>query len=464
MRKTQQTWIAAIGGFTLFILMSLSVFAETIDTLQAQHALDQALAESVLDEQGNIYRNAVIAIDAPKQNFTYSGAAGVARADTEEAMTVDHQFHIASMGKSMTAVIILQLWEEGMLGEHGLDATLEELEAFPDAVLDQLHVLDGVSYGRTITVRQLLQHTTGIKDYNKDDEHGIEEDYPDMGFALNSLTGIFMLDEEKGAEAMIRCVHEGLPEGCTPEDYYYGSSALSHWDYESWVQDPTNKLAGILNFYLGGMNRTPLFAPGEEMYYSNTNYVILGLLIEQLTGNSLHHELRTRIFDPLGMHASYETYATDPPASQWEKNVSDCWAEGQPLMSYHVNLSMDWAAGGEMSTVSDLTAYLRAIAKGDLFHHETTVQEMLKTPSVGARTYGCGIEVEQTEAGMILYHGGSYGSWMIYYPESNVVFVGTINDEDNSHARMFALQKQVYRILEQAGLTLPIPEYIKTHK
>jgi CubicO group peptidase (beta-lactamase class C family) len=83
------------------------------DAAQANRALDAALARSVVDEDGNVYRNAVIYVDAPNQNFAYAGAAGMARADTRESMTVDHQFFIASVGKPMTAVIIFQLWEEG---------------------------------------------------------------------------------------------------------------------------------------------------------------------------------------------------------------------------------------------------------------------------------------------------------------------------------------------------------------
>jgi len=70
----------------------------------ARQQLDAALVRAVTDEKGKIYRNAVIRIEAPEYDFTYTGAAGTARADTGEAMTVDHQFTIASVGKTMTAV------------------------------------------------------------------------------------------------------------------------------------------------------------------------------------------------------------------------------------------------------------------------------------------------------------------------------------------------------------------------
>ena len=70
--------------------------------------------------------------------YTYTGADGVARADTGEMMTSDHQFAIASVGKPMTAVIIYQLWEEGKFGPRGLDATIAELGVFPPEVIDSL--------------------------------------------------------------------------------------------------------------------------------------------------------------------------------------------------------------------------------------------------------------------------------------------------------------------------------------
>lgn len=66
------------------------------DAGRANRALDAALARSVVDEDGNVYRNAVIYVDAPNQNFAYAGAAGAARADTGENMAVDHQFFISA--------------------------------------------------------------------------------------------------------------------------------------------------------------------------------------------------------------------------------------------------------------------------------------------------------------------------------------------------------------------------------
>jgi D-alanyl-D-alanine carboxypeptidase len=417
----------------------------------ATQALETALADSVTDENGETYRNAVIYVEAPNQNFVYTGAAGTARADTGEPMTVEHQFEIASIGKTMTAVIIMQLWEEGALGPNGLDATLEELQAFPPEVLDVLHIIDGVSYGREITVRHLLNQTTGLRDLLNDNAKELGDDYPEyMGYAPGSLNHTVIFDEERGFEAMMRCVHEGQPEGCALEDYHLAYT-WPHWDYQAWQNDPTDKMAGLLNFFLDGANENALWQPGEGFHYSDTNYVILGLLIEELTGNSLHYELRDRIFDPLGMDATYMSYATNPPASQWENRVADHWAAGYPLISSGVNLSMDWSGGGEFSTVSDLNTFIRALANNELFENEATLEEMVTRPEAHDEPYAAGIVVLPADDGLLLHHSGSSGCWVEYHTAHDLSVAGMVGEMDDVE-RFIQLRADIYEALDSAGM------------
>jgi len=419
----------------------------------AKQRLDAALVRAVTDENGKIYRNAVIRIDAPDYGFTYVKAAGIARVDTGEAMTIDHQFTIASVGKTMTSVVILQLQEEGALGEKGLDATLADLNAFPSEVLDALHKINGISYGREITVRQLLNQTSGLKDVLMDDEHGIGDDYPKeyRGYAPGSLNGVVVFDKEKGFEAMMRCLKEGIPAGCSRDDYYL-SYTWPQWDYQAWVANPTNKMAGLLNFYMGGMNETALWKPGMAFHYADTNYIILGLLIEKLTSNSLHQEFRTRIFDPLGMDHTYLAYSTNPSTEPWEGQHSDHWGSNTPLITNGLNLSMDWGAGGEVSTVQDLSVFTRAVATGKLFQQEATLKEILRLPEGIERPfYAAGIIAWPTGDGLILHHNGAPGSWIEYHTAYNLSIVGTVNDLDRPD-RFMALRGDIYSALAEAGL------------
>ena len=419
----------------------------------ARQRLDEAIIRAVTDENGKIYRNAVIRIDAPDYGFTYVNAAGIARVDTGEGMTIDHQFTIASVGKTMTSVVILQLQEEGALGEKGLDATLADLNAFPPEVLDALHKINGISYGREITVRQLLNQTSGLKDVLMDDEHGIGDDYPKeyRGYAPGSLNGVVVFDKEKGFEAMMRCLKEGIPAGCSRDDYYL-SYTWPQWDYQAWVADPTNKMAGLLNFYMGGMNETALWKPGMAFHYADTNYIILGLLIEKLTGKSLHQELRTRIFDPLGMDHTYLAYSTNPSTEPWEGQHSDHWGSNTPLITNGLNLSMDWGAGGEVSTVQDLSVFTRAVATGKLFQQEATLKEIFRLPEGIERPfYAAGIITWPTDDGLILHHNGAPGSWIEYHTAYNISIVGTVNDLDRPD-RFMALRGDIYSALAEAGL------------
>ncbi len=433
------------------LVFGCTVNSPTINAEAANSRLDAILDAAVRDENGDVYRNAAIQISMP--GYEYSGAAGIAREDTGELMTVDHQFAIASVGKPMTSVIIYQLWEEGAFGPAGLDTTLAELGVFPPEVIKELHKIDGISYGDQITIRHLLVQTSGLKDVLYDDENGLGEDYDlPLGSAPNSLNGVIILDENSGADALLDCVKNGVPAGCTVEDYYLGKT-WKPWDYEAWQADPTDRMAGLINFYLSGMNESAIAPPGEQFHYADTNYMILGLVIEHVTGNSLHHELRARIFDPLGMDDTYLRHATDPAYEDYEHALADQWGMGEPMFSLGMNISMDWGGGGEVSTLADLTTFIRALGKGELFQDEATLTEMFKVPEVNTEgPYGSGILVQQTPDGFVIHHNGSNGTWAEYNSAYDLAFVGTIDDLDQS-MKLQAVRGDVYDALVKSGLS-----------
>jgi D-alanyl-D-alanine carboxypeptidase len=408
---------------------------------QLHEELDLLVSASTQGKDNQEYLNAVVLLDSPQHSFTFRGASGFAQARTP--MTPDHQFYIESITKTFTATIVLQLAEEGRLGPKGLEATLGDLEVFPPEVLDQLHRIEDRSYGSSITVDQLVRHRTGMKNFTYDDENGRVADYPDQSFAPNSLLGLFANDPVKGLAGLLSCAREHLPEGtdparhigdhgipeeCDRSSYYFFSPPFEHWDYGAWKKDPNDRLAGLLNFYLSGMNQTALFPPGEEFAYTDTNYLVLGLLIEKVTGNSLHSELRRRIFGPLKMGRTYMSYATDPSADGYQKKLSELWALGLPIVKLGVNRSMMWTDAGIVSTVDDLNAFIRALAAGRLFKDESTLETMLTLPAGEKKGYGRGIGVDRTTDDMILFHGGGAASLMIYQTKADISFIGTMND------------------------------------
>jgi len=359
--------------------------------------------------------NPVFEIWSPGQDFRHKVALGKARADSDTLMTAEHQFHIASIGKTMTSAIVLQLWEQGLLGDEGLDVPLTELSVLPAEAISKLHVLDGVSYGEKITIRQMLNHSSGLKDAHIDDADGVAADYD--GPAPGSLLINFITAAQKLAAGMGGSETEAAFKSWVP------------WD----PQKPDDPQAGVVNYYLNQMAHAPVGPPGKQYHYSDTAYVILGLVIEHLTGRSLHSQLRERIFDPLGLDHTYLTYATDPESEKWQFDVADFYLGPLAAVTAGVNMSFDWAGGGEVSTASDLNQFLHGLLSGKLFQRAETLDEMtrwhtlpgLTEPTVG---FGLGIYNSRYPSGIdIQGHGGAWGGMMFYEPASDTYISGTVN-------------------------------------
>lgn len=436
--------------------------------------LDRVVAASTPGVADPAPRNVVVLLDAPQHSFTYRQASGIADGGSRTPMTPDHQFYIESITKTFTATIVLQLAEEGRLGENGLEATLGELEVFPPEVLDQLHRIEGRSYGADITVGQLVRHRTGMKNFTYDDEGGQVADYPGRPFAPNSMLGVLLGDPENGLAGLLGKIQARLPEGRSaarqlaehglPEDleadsYWLFSAPFAHWDYQAWRQDPTSRMSGLLNFYLSGMNETALFPPGESFAYTDTNFLVLGLLIEKVTNSSLHAQLRQRIFDPLGMRRTYMSYATRPPVDAYRGELSELWAlDDLPIVGLGLNRSMMWSDAGIVSTVDDLNTFIRALVGGRLFHEASTWETMTALPEGEQMGYGCGIVVDRRGEDTILFHTGGAASWMIYYPNADISFVGTMNDATASgRTRLGAVHQGFAEALAAAGIQARSP-------
>lgn len=354
---------------------------------ELQQVIDLALAqEDIL--------NAVLRVDAPDQDFSWKGAGGLADPATGEVMTTEHAFRIASTTKPMTATIILQLIEEGYFS---LDTTLGELfgpQDLPDGyTVADLHVIDGVKRGDEITVRQLLNHSTGMKDYIFDSADGGNFSEGSLFYAI--LTDVISED---------------------------GSGISTH----QW--SPEELLTAYLEL---GLAENALFKPGQRHYYSDTNYLLLGMLIEKVTGMALADQYRLRIFAPLGMTHTYlewyEPSLSDPLAHHFF-NLEELGVGNVDLVAVGLNTSTDWAGGGLVSTVKDLNTFLQALVEGELFQEDATLEMMTEWISAGASTfYGLGLGKENLAGQIVWGHSGFWGSAMIYLPDKNLTVSLAIN-------------------------------------
>ncbi|WP_457029419.1 serine hydrolase domain-containing protein [Kitasatospora sp. P5_F3] len=277
-------------------------------------ALDRALRDVV--EIGGT--SAALGRVVQDGRTVWQGAAGKADLDSGAAARADGRFRIGSTTKTFVATVVLQLVAERKVQ---LDAPIERY--LPGAVPN----------GANITVRQILNHTSGLFSYTGDPRLGLSE--------------------------------EGLPQ-------WVASGR--------WTGYRAQDLLAIAN------EHQPEFAPGTDWSYSNTNYIVAGLLIEKVTGRSWAQEVERRIIRPLGLRDTSmpETSTAVPgPHAKGYLMLGDTRVDVTRL-----NPSMAGAAGAGISTTADLTRFNAALLGGRLLRPAELAE--MKTPSPQALGRGIG--------------------------------------------------------------------------
>ncbi len=199
------------------------------------------------------------------------------------------------------------------------------------------------------------------------------------------------------------------------------------------------------------------FPPGEGCGYSNTNYVLLGLVIEQVTGRSAAQEMTTRLIEPLGLtstfldeegaplttlaHGYADTELAGPvmgldallQALVWlipgEFVLEGYWLDG----TYMMHPTFAWTAGGLVSSPRDLATFMRAWVRGELASPAAMEEVLDYTDCVilgNGASYGLGIQSIETEYGEAIGHGGlhfGYETTNYHLPGTDSGFVITAN-------------------------------------
>jgi CubicO group peptidase (beta-lactamase class C family) len=183
-------------------------------------------------------------------------------------------------------------------------------------------------------------------------------------------------------------------------------------------------------------NGTPDFVPGEEgqWNYSNTGYILLGMILEKATGESLADLYQARIFDPLGLESAVLVEGVPEPGQittkgyYWEPSTKD----GERIDGTNANLSQAWAAGAAAMTAEDLATYGHALTAGEFFHNPETLAEMLAfNPDAGGSLapYGLGL-LDFAGDGSVWGHAGEtlgYQSLWFTDPDKGILVVGWTN-------------------------------------
>jgi D-alanyl-D-alanine carboxypeptidase len=193
---------------------------------------------------------------------------------------------------------------------------------------------------------------------------------------------------------------------------------------------------------------TPSFPPGQGFAYSDTGYVIAGILAEQTTGRPLEAVYRELVFDPCGLDATWlegHEPARRPEAAHHYTDELD-WTTISP--------TIDWAGGGLVTTAPDLARFVRALWSGQIIDPSGLDELTRWTPGASFppgyalryERYGLGLGANTVDGVELLGHTGFIGAFAFYAPAYDAVLVGTHNA---SHVDRWPLVTAVCRELRQ---------------
>ena len=183
---------------------------------------------------------------------------------------------------------------------------------------------------------------------------------------------------------------------------------------------------------------TPVFAPGEKAQYSNSNYVLLGMIIEQLTGQPAGEVIAERVLVPLGMtQTSFPTTEAMPePYAHGYAAVEEGSAELRDVTLS--NPDVPWTSGAMISTLADLRIWAKEMSEGTLLSPSSQAERLQWTSFATTPldvSYGLGILKLN---GLLGHNGGiaGYSSWVMHSAEddASVVVVANLGDEEGGFA------------------------------
>jgi D-alanyl-D-alanine carboxypeptidase len=289
---------------------------------------------------------------------TWLGVSGLADVSTARPVTTSTSFAIASISKTFTAALILALAEEGRID---LDAPV------------RMYLPALKKVGSRVLVRQLLDHTSGLRDY----------------FFHASIDRALLSNRDR------------------------------RWDSAEALR------------YVG----KAYFKPGAGWHYSNTNYLVLGLLAEKVGRKPLGDQIRARFLRPLGLDRTW--YQPGEPA---EANVAHGYrftstsrtakpidlSDGTRIVPFTAVITAAGGAGGYASDARDLARWVRALYGGRLLAPETMGRMLDDTATAAYKAripYGLGVQLIDIDGRRTLGHSGrllGFQSAVRYLPDANV--------------------------------------------
>lgn len=363
--------------FFLLILLSLSACAPYVQELSitpCSETVENApypQAEQLNRAMRDLTLSGVpgVAMAVYSAHGWWTGSAGLAKIEDKTPMLPCHLQYLQSISKTYIAVAVMQLTEQGKIQlDHPITSYLAKEHSRT------------ISKAETITVRMLLNHTSGVPEYN---------------FA--------------------------------PE---YVAYLLQHPDHKFQPED-----------YLGYINDKPLdYAPGSYYSYRNTNYVLLALMLDALTGDHTQY-ISEHIFAPLGLRNTFYRYEKNYPEyptimnTYWDR-YSDGILENVSQMQRN-NVATLIGDDGIITTPVDAVLFLRGLMEGKLVSPATLAHmQVWAKDKNGKPRYGLGLAIHDVNGQVAIGHtGGGIGAGceLYYYPEKQMysfigINLGTVTD------------------------------------
>lgn len=327
-------------GIRLLATLAATSLLFTGTAVADDQQIDRRIVQQALDQITDTAAQGV-QLRVTEGRHTFTARSGTAELGSTRPVPVDGRFRAGSITKSFSSAVVLQLAGEG---EVVLDAPVTRY--LPGLIDDR------------ITVRQLLQHTSGLFNYT------------------NAI-------------------------GFSPQDFE--PIRYKHWTPSELLAISTSK---------------PLqFEPGTKWEYNNTGFVILGMLIEKITAQPYERVVQHRVLRPL--HLSDTTFPGDDPDIRGPHAHSYGLVDGKATDTTRYNPSVFRAVGDIITTTRDLDTFYAALIGGKLLKPAQQAELVRTTPA--SPQYGLGLFVQQTPCGTtILGHTGSvpgYGSYAFFTPD-----------------------------------------------
>jgi D-alanyl-D-alanine carboxypeptidase len=377
--------------FATFILAAMFIAAVPSNSV-AQRAGGKGLSalktdlQALLDDwhKAGKFPGATLSVVLPSGE-TISVATGVSDRDQKTAMRPNDRMLAGSVGKTFAVAVALQLVSEGKL----------ELDAKIEKYLGDEHWFARLPNARDITVRQLMNHTSGLVRY---------EFKPEFVAHLNA----------------------------SPDK----------------VWKPLEQIAYVFD------SKAP-FEAGKGWEYSDTNYIVLGMIIEKITRKEFYSLADSRLIKRYRLRGTTPSYgpriAGLIQGYSGEKNIFNIRDRMIEDGRLPFNPKFEWTGGGYVSTTADLARWAVLLYGGNVLRPAMKAQMLdgVATPQLGGGTrYGLGVIIRQTPAGRSFGHSGFFPGYltdMMYFPDKNIGAAVQVNTSVNQ-----ALGRPLSRVLAEA--------------